>query len=62
MKFLRDQLSNLMGERLAGKEEGIKEGITQLVRKMAEKGIALKEIAKMTELEEEEIMEMIRQG
>jgi predicted transposase/invertase (TIGR01784 family) len=66
MKFLRDQLSNLMGERRAGKDEGrkegIKEGITQLVQKMAEKGIALKEIAKMTELEEEEIMEMIRQG
>jgi predicted transposase/invertase (TIGR01784 family) len=69
MKFLRDQLSNLMGERRAGKEEGrkegrqegIKEGIALLVRKMAEKGIALKEIAKMTDLEEEEVMEMLGQ-
>lgn len=48
--------------RKEGGQEGIKEGITQLVQKMAEKGIALKEIAKMTELEEEEIMEMLRQG
>jgi hypothetical protein len=57
MKFLQDQLSNLMVERRAGN----KEGITQLVRKMAEKGIAPKEIAKMTDLEEEEVMELLNQ-
>jgi hypothetical protein len=57
MKFLQDQLSNLMVERRAGN----KEGITQLVRKMAKKGIAPKEIAKMTDLEEEEVMELLNQ-
>ncbi|MGG5255392.1 hypothetical protein ACQYAD_18355 [Neobacillus sp. SM06] len=43
LKFLRDQLSNIVGERRAGKEEGFKEGmkhgIEQGMKQVMEQGM-----------------------
>lgn len=55
LKFLRDQLSNMQGERRAGIEEGIKEATAKLVQNMIRNGLEIEEIAKLTGLEVEEV-------
>ncbi|WP_018660704.1 Rpn family recombination-promoting nuclease/putative transposase [Heyndrickxia acidiproducens] len=59
LKYLRDQLSNIMGERRAGREEGIKEGIQKereaVIRKMLSNGTAPDTIADMLDYPLEEI-------
>lgn len=51
MKFLRDQLSNIRGERRLGREEGQ----CKIAKKMITEGFPIEIIAKLTELSEEEI-------
>lgn len=59
LKFLRDQLSNIMGERRLGKEEGIREGIKEGIKKVAlemlKDGIAVEKVAKYANLSIEEV-------
>jgi predicted transposase/invertase (TIGR01784 family) len=63
LKWLRDQLSNLLGERRAGLEEGLKKGREEgreeerkkMIRHMAAKGMTAKDIADLTGLAEEEV-------
>lgn len=75
LKYLRDQLSNIRGERRLGREEGIeegykkgiqvgvekgiKEGMASLVRKMEENGLSISDIVSMTGLKEEAVKEML---
>ena len=67
LKFLRDQLSNIVGERRAGKEEGFKEGMKygieqgmkQLIQNMDKNGMGVSEISKMAGMEEEEVRELL---
>lgn len=56
MKQLRDLLSNLQGYHRMGKEEGIREGIQFVARKMLEEGIHRTKIAKLTGLAEDDIL------
>ena len=58
LKYLRDQLSNIRGERKAGRQEGIKEGMAILIQNMAEKGMDIPEIARVTGFSKEEVQEM----
>ncbi|MED1438437.1 Rpn family recombination-promoting nuclease/putative transposase [Aeribacillus composti] len=68
LKWLRDQLSNIRGERRAGMEEGLKQGLEQgmkqkereLIRKMMAKGMSITEIAHMLDLAEEEIHKILK--
>ena len=71
LKFLRDQLSNIRGERREareeglkegmkeglkkGMEEGIKEGIQNVAKNLLEIGMAMEKITEVTGLSEEEI-------
>ena len=55
LKYLRDQLSNIMGERRAGREEGIKEGIRSMAKKLLEDGMPIAKIRELTGLSEEAI-------
>ncbi len=67
LKFLRDQLSNIVGERRAGKEEGLKHGIEQgmkqgmkqLIQNIVKNGATVSEIAKMAGIEEDEVRELL---
>ena len=67
LKFLRDHLSNIVGERRAGKEEGFKEGMKhgmkqgmkQLIQNMVKNGETVSVIAKMTGIKEEEVQELL---
>lgn len=65
LKYLRDQLSNIMGERRAGREEGIKEGIQKereaVIRKMLSSGTAPDTIANMLDYSLEEIKKIQRE-
>lgn len=54
LKFLRDQLSNMQGERRAG----IEEGMAKLVQNMVRNGLEIEEIAKLTGLEEEKVKQL----
>ena len=62
LKYLRDQLSNLMGERRVGREEGLNEGIKEGKREIADnmlkKGFSLSQVAELTGLTEEEIRKL----
>jgi predicted transposase/invertase (TIGR01784 family) len=68
LKWLRDQLSNLLGERRAGMEEGLKQGLKQgreeerknMIRHMSAKGMAAKDIADLTGLAEEEVRKWLK--
>ncbi|MEH7345777.1 Rpn family recombination-promoting nuclease/putative transposase [Bacillus sp. JJ1532] len=63
MKELRDQLSNLQGERRLGREEGRekglkegkKEGLRDVAKKMLERGMGISDIADITGLSVDEI-------
>ena len=67
LKFLRDQLSNIRGERREGREEGlkegmekgmekgIKEGIRNVAKNLLETGMPIEKITEVTGLSEEEI-------
>jgi len=72
LKWLLDQLTNIRSEREAieegwkkgleqGKEEGLKEGMKHLVRTMAKKGMNAKDIARLTDLPEEEVRELLNE-
>ncbi|MED1438217.1 hypothetical protein P4U23_06480, partial [Aeribacillus composti] len=72
LKWLRDQLSNLLGERRAGMEEGLEKGLKQglkqgreeerknMIRHMSAKGMAAKDIADLTGLAEEEVRKWLK--
>ncbi|WP_339211655.1 Rpn family recombination-promoting nuclease/putative transposase [Aeribacillus sp. FSL K6-8210] len=72
LKWLRDQLSNLLGERRAGMEEGLEKGLKQglkqgreeerknLIQHMSAKGMAAKDIADLTGLAEEEVRKWLK--
>ncbi|WP_456687241.1 Rpn family recombination-promoting nuclease/putative transposase [Aeribacillus sp. SP014] len=68
LKWLRDQLSNLLGERRAGMEEGLKQGLKQgreeerknMIRHMSAKGMTVKDIADLTGLAEEEVRKWLK--
>ncbi|AKU27081.1 Rpn family recombination-promoting nuclease/putative transposase [Geobacillus sp. DSP4a] len=68
LKWLRDQLSNLLGERRAGLEEGLKKGREEgreeerkkMIRHMAAKGMTAKDIADLTGLTEEEVRKWMK--
>lgn len=64
LKWLRDQLSNLLGERRAGLEEGLKKGREEERKKMiwhmAAKGMTAKDIADLTGLAEEEVRKWMK--
>ena len=51
LKYLRDQLSNILGERRVGREEEQR----NIAKRMLEEGFPLEMIAKLTKLSEEEI-------
>jgi predicted transposase/invertase (TIGR01784 family) len=63
LKYLRDQLSNIRGERKAGREEGMKEGLDKgkaegiriVAKNLLNSGIPVSEIKKLTGLSEQEI-------
>lgn len=63
LKFLRDQLANIRGEREEGRQEGLKEGIQKgiekeretVIKKMLSKGTAPETIADMLDYPLEEI-------
>ncbi|AXI38190.1 hypothetical protein CX649_00110 [Bacillaceae bacterium ZC4] len=66
LKWLRDQLSNLQGERRAGWEEGLKkglkqgreEGVRQVAIEMLRLGLEEEVIMSVTKLTEEELDEL----
>jgi predicted transposase/invertase (TIGR01784 family) len=62
LKWLRDQLSNLQGERRAGWEEGLKqgreEGVRQVAIDMLRSGLEEEVIMSVTKLTEEELDEL----
>lgn len=68
LKWLRDQLSNIRGERRAvleeglkqGREEGFEQGMKHLVRNIVKKGMNVKEIADLTNLAEEEVRKLLK--
>jgi predicted transposase/invertase (TIGR01784 family) len=63
LKWLRDQLSNIRGERRAGLEEGIKKGREEerkeIIHKMLDKGMSIAQIAELLEVEEEEVRNIL---
>ena len=58
LKWLRDQLSNLQGERRAGWEEGLKQGVRQVAIEMLRSGLEQEVIMSVTKLTEEELDEL----
>lgn len=74
LKYLRDQLTNLVGERKAGREEGLKQGIEQGLKKgeiqatrklafeMLKKGLSIETIEEITKLGKNEIEELMQEG
>lgn len=70
LKNLRNQLSNLRGERRIGREEGIQigiergiakgveEGIQMVAKRMLQEGMSLSKIAEVTGVSEEKIHEL----
>ncbi|KYD32976.1 hypothetical protein B4110_3305 [Parageobacillus toebii] len=64
LKWLRDQLSNLLGERRAGLEEGLKkgrkEGVRQVALEMLRAGLDLEMIMSVTKLSREELNELAK--
>jgi predicted transposase/invertase (TIGR01784 family) len=60
LKWLRDQLSNIRGERRAGFEEGMKKKERDLISKMKAKGMSIAEIAELLEMEEEEVRNILK--
>ena len=74
LKYLRDQLTNLVGERKAGREEGIEEGKKlgieegrrtgkleekrKVALEMLKKGLSIELIEEITELDRNEIEEL----
>lgn len=62
LKFLRDQMTNIIGERKAGREEGRAEGIVEaqsrIGKRMLEEGLSKELITKVTGLTEEEILKL----
>ena len=62
LKWLRDQLSNLQGERRAGWEEGLKqsreEGVRQVAIEMLRSGLEEEVIMSVTKITEEELDEL----
>ncbi|MEZ0117598.1 UNVERIFIED_ORG: putative transposase/invertase (TIGR01784 family) [Heyndrickxia coagulans] len=69
LKFLRDQLANIRGEREEGRQEGLKEGIQKgiekeretVIKKMLSKGTAPETIADMLDYPLEEIQKIQRE-
>lgn len=65
LKYLRDQLSNLRGERRIGREEGRQEGLLQgkyeIAMEMLRSGLDKKLIMTLTKLSEEKIHELEEQ-
>jgi hypothetical protein len=63
LKWLRDQLSNIRGERRAGFEEGLEQGMKKkehdLINKMTVKGMSIAEIAELLEMEEEGVRNIL---
>lgn len=63
LKWLRDQLSNIRGERRVGLEEGIKKGreeeLKEIIHKMLDKGMSIAQIAELLEVEEEEVRNIL---
>lgn len=55
LKYLRDQLSNMMGERRVGRVEGLKEGLRQVAKNLLKDGTPISKIAELTGLSEDEI-------
>ena len=51
LKYLRDQLSNIIGERRVGREEEQR----KIAKRMLEEGFPIEMIVKLTKLSEEEI-------
>jgi predicted transposase/invertase (TIGR01784 family) len=64
LKWLRDQLSNLLGERRAGLEEGLKkgreEGVRQVALEMLRAGLDHEMIMSVTKLSREELNELAK--
>ena len=58
LKWLRDQLSNLQGERRAGWEEGLKQGVRQVAIEMLRSGLEQEVIMSVTKITEEELDEL----
>lgn len=58
LKYLRDQLSNIMGERREGREEGRKEGREEVIGKMIKNGMEIETIADILECSVEEIRKL----
>lgn len=63
LKWLLDQLTNIRSERQAGLEQGREEGMKQkereIIRKMAEKGMSIAQIAHILDRDEEDVRGMV---
>ncbi|MFE8696146.1 hypothetical protein ACFYKT_07245 [Cytobacillus sp. FJAT-53684] len=55
LKYLRDQLSNIRGERRLGREEGM----ASIIQRMIERGLHVSDIVNITGLKEEEVQEIL---
>jgi predicted transposase/invertase (TIGR01784 family) len=58
LKFLRDQLTNFVGERKAGREEGKLEEKRKVALEMLKKGLSIDLIEEITELSSNEVEEL----
>ncbi|WP_018661651.1 hypothetical protein [Heyndrickxia acidiproducens] len=60
LKYLRDQLSNIMGERRAGREEGKREVREAMIRNMLNRGMDSETIAEISGCTVEDIEDIKR--